>query len=46
MEDQNHMHPYTLTVVADLISKISQTHQPSCVKPNQHNLCLLAQQCS
>lgn len=42
-EDYNHMHPHELTVMADLISKISQTHQPSSVKSNQHNLCLLAE---
>lgn len=43
MEDCDHMHPHVLAVVADLISKICQTHQPSCVKSNQHNLCLLAE---
>lgn len=42
-EDCNHMHPHALAVVADLISKMSQTQQPSCVKSNQHTLCLLAE---
>lgn len=34
MEEYNHMHPRELTVMADLISKISQTQQPSCIKSN------------